>query len=169
MPVTLPRLIIWGRRVLSARASLSEIPTPFKMLLHRRNRGTDCISSLIGSSSWCCPEGIRRRKNSSAEISSGTAKAWSAKIKASMVMWGQSSKHGSFGTSGIPNSFLRQSLAKTPSRCMAAKGYGRRYLRVFLAKIAFRILVCDFHQYSGPFSSLGIREQSDLDVSIADR
>ena len=75
MPVMLPRVIICGRRVLSARASSSEIRTPCTVLLHRRNRGTDFISSLRGSSNCFCLVGMRRLNSCSAEVSSGAAKA----------------------------------------------------------------------------------------------
>jgi len=75
MPVILPRLVIYRRRVVSARASSSEICTPFTVLLHRRNRGFSAISSFRGTGNYFYPKVIRRRNNYSSKVKEEAAKA----------------------------------------------------------------------------------------------
>lgn len=111
MPMMLSRMIICGQRVLSARPFSSEIWTLFTVLLHQQNRGVTCISSLRGSFNCFCSARTCRRNSCFTVVSLRAAKAQSAKINMSIVMWGQSSKHGSFSTSEMPNSFLPPLLA----------------------------------------------------------
>ena len=134
MPVTLPRVIIRERSILSGRALSSEIRTPFTVNSDRRKRGTCSIVSLRGIDSCFCPGGIRRRNSCSAEVNSGAAKAWSVKIKVSRFRWGQSSRHGSSGTSGIPNSFL-QYLSVVQWNRPSRRREHRRATRTFLYRL----------------------------------
>lgn len=170
----LPRLVIYGRRVVLARAASLDIYTPFAILLHRRNRGLSAISSFRGKRNSFSPGAIRRRNNCSGNVKEEAAKAWSAKSKASIVMWGQSSRHGSLGTSGIPNSFLPRSLATARHREAALWGCSKRDwehndVRIFLSKVALGVIKNDLDQHSGLLPTVRVLQQSHLDVLVTDR
>lgn len=62
MPVMLPRLVIWGRRVLSAKACSSEICMLLIVFLYRRNRGLSAIFSFRGTGNCFCPGAIRQKQ-----------------------------------------------------------------------------------------------------------
>ncbi len=81
MPVMLPRLVICGRRVVSARAASSDIWTPFAVCLHRRNRGLSAISSFRGKRNCFSPGAIRRRNNCSGDVKEEAA------MQARSVAW----------------------------------------------------------------------------------
>ena len=86
MPVIIPRLVIYRRRIISVNGISSEIYIFLTVFLYRRNRGLSANSSLRGTDNYFCPGAIRRRNKCSGKIKKEAAKAWSTKSKANIVI-----------------------------------------------------------------------------------
>lgn len=71
------------------------------------------------------------------------------------------------GTSGIPNSFLALLLAVKSNDSIQQKSHREKYKRFLLSKVSFGMLKYNFNQPPRELVSLRVREQSDLDIAIA--
>ena len=141
MPVMLPRAVICRRRVVSARASSSEIYTPPTAFLHRRNSGLSAISSFRGTGNCFCPGAIRRQNNCSGEVREEGAEGLIRK---------EQSEHGDIKAKqqaqlirDIRNSKLVS--ITLVSDCDTSRNYSKRDMecedvRVFLFKVAFSVI-----------------------------
>lgn len=134
----------WSK-ALSGRAWSLEMQIPFTVFSERRNNGMCPISSLRGTGNCFCPDGILRRNSVSGEVNSGAAKTWSLKIKVSRFRWGQSSRHGSSGTSGIPNLFLALSLVVKSDDPVWQKSHREKYKYFLLSQVSLGIFERDFN------------------------
>ena len=101
----LSRLIIWNRSVMSIKAYFV-ICMSFTICLHRRKNDISVIFFFKSIDNCFCSKIIRRRNNCFDEVKKKTANVWFTKNKASMIIWEQSNRHGSFEISRISNSFL---------------------------------------------------------------